>query len=391
MGLFDTEADDATREPRYPKNIGALYTAGGDHDSYWRMADYQFVKETELLNLAQTRGMKHLDAVFNRLRDLPSELHSMIYDLYCSGFPEQELHAPTQPPLARVCRQLRQAVLPAFYSQCALRIYASYPLPICQLELKSALFFADIDHGHLALIISLQICIPQEDEDYSDLGTMNFIDAEVKIAKDRATYESLDECTTEQERCDMVQRPLHTADDEQTFSSLLMLPEELRIQIYEYYCSYFDKDILYAPAQPPLTRTARFFETMGPENLALIRNIQLCINFDCEVPPEQSQASLEFVEECADIRLSRDGGSYELGLDVFGHEKSQLHWELGNERPGPYWKDCKVFKQVIEGSLRPVLNGLIGRQDNRGRLCMADLTEVACALQECWKIEVEET
>nr|OQO23173.1 hypothetical protein B0A51_07329 [Rachicladosporium sp. CCFEE 5018]OQO30991.1 hypothetical protein B0A51_01230 [Rachicladosporium sp. CCFEE 5018] len=311
MGLFDTEDEDVTRELRYPKNIGALYTAGGDHDSYWRMAHYQFVKKTELLNLAQTRGMKHLEilsveelkdrhcrfsrgdlvydncdveeicgflqqrsitaafhaedhravgelksiicglgavrfpfeeccpikrvlirrlhatddsAVFNRLRDLPSELRSIIYDLYCSGFPEQELHAPTQPPLARVCRQLRQEVLPVFYSQCTFRIYASYPLPICQLELKSALFFADIDPGHLALIMSLQICIPQEDEDYSDVGTMNFIDAEVKIAKDRATYEvrvneelhcwlnikSLDECTTEQERCDMVQRPVQS-------------------------------------------------------------------------------------------------------------------------------------------------------------------------------------
>ncbi|OQO05303.1 hypothetical protein B0A48_09071 [Cryoendolithus antarcticus] len=442
MGLFDTEADDATRELRYPKNIGALYTAGGDHDSYWRMADYQFVKETELLNLAQTRGMKHLDAVFNRLRDLPSELHSMIYDLYCSGIPEQELYAPTQPPLARACGQLRQEVLPVFYSRCTFRIYASYPLPICQLELKSALFFADIEPGHLALIMSLQICIPQEDEDYCDVGTMNFIDAEVKIAEDRATYEvrvdeelpcwlnikSLDECTTEQERCDMVQRPLHTADDKAIFSYLFALPKELRIQIYEYYCSYFDKDILYAPARPPLTRvsrqlrrevlpvfynrcifnlhvaqpstaptcqivaeTARIFETVGPENLALIRNIQLCINFDGEVPPEQSQASLEFVEECADIRLSRNGCSYELDVDVFGHEKSQLHWDLEDERPGPYWKDFKVFKQVIEDSLRPVLNGLIGRQDNRGRLCMADLTELACALQECWKDEVEKT
>ncbi|KAK6416596.1 hypothetical protein LTR95_017439 [Oleoguttula sp. CCFEE 5521] len=231
-------------------------------------------------------------------------------------------------------------------------------------------------------------------------------------------------CTNEAEAI----RQLHAADDEATFSLLFALPKELRIQIYEYYCSYFERDVLYAPAQPPLTRVSRqlrrevlpvfysrcifnlhvaqpltaptchivaetvtFFETMGPDHLALMRNIQLCINFDHEVPPEQSQASLEFVEECADIRLAQDGCLYELEVDVSGHEKSQLHWELENERPGPYWKDFKVFKRVIEDALRPVLDGIVGRQENRGRLSMEDLTELACALQECWKDEVEET
>nr|OQO23172.1 hypothetical protein B0A51_07328 [Rachicladosporium sp. CCFEE 5018]OQO30990.1 hypothetical protein B0A51_01229 [Rachicladosporium sp. CCFEE 5018] len=119
---------------------------------------------------------------------------------------------------------------------------------------------------------------------------------------------------------------------------------------------------------------------MGSDDLALVRNIQLCINFDGEVTSEQSEASLEFVEECADIRMAQDGCSYELEVDVSGHEKSQLHWELENERPGPYWKDFKVFQRVIEDALRPVLDGIIGRHENRGKLCMEDLTELACAL-----------
>ncbi|OQO02433.1 hypothetical protein B0A48_11960 [Cryoendolithus antarcticus] len=228
-------------------------------------------------------------------------------------------------------------------------------------------------------------------------------------------------CTNEPEAI----RQLHTADDEATFSFLFALPKELRIQIYEYNCSYFGNDILYAPAQPPLTRvsrqlrrevlpvfyercifnlhvsppspicqivaeTASFFEIMGSDNLALVRNIQLCTDIDCEVTREQSRIPLEFVEECADIWLAQDGHSYELDVDVTGHDPSRAVWESIIERQGSHVRDFGALKHAIEAALRPVLDGIVERQENRGKLCMKDLTELAHALQECWKDEAKE-
>lgn len=52
---------------------------------------------------------------FKKLLDLPAELRAYIYNYYCAGFADTLL-LPTKPPLARICRQIRQEMLPVFYS-----------------------------------------------------------------------------------------------------------------------------------------------------------------------------------------------------------------------------------------------------------------------------------
>ncbi|KAK6396738.1 hypothetical protein LTR65_008636 [Meristemomyces frigidus] len=51
---------------------------------------------------------------FGRFVNLPAELRNRIYQHYVSEF-DDILTTPTQPPLARVCKQLHNEVLPVFY------------------------------------------------------------------------------------------------------------------------------------------------------------------------------------------------------------------------------------------------------------------------------------
>jgi hypothetical protein len=59
---------------------------------------------------------------FQRLLDLPAELRKAIYEFHFSDFSGKALLHPAQPPLARTCHQLRDEVLPLFYSQCQFHI-----------------------------------------------------------------------------------------------------------------------------------------------------------------------------------------------------------------------------------------------------------------------------
>jgi hypothetical protein len=70
---------------------------------------------------------------FTKLFDLPPELRKLIYEFYVCDFGnmmdrvtlrtvKNPLESPAQPPLAQVCRTLRQEVLPVFYSTCHFRI-----------------------------------------------------------------------------------------------------------------------------------------------------------------------------------------------------------------------------------------------------------------------------
>lgn len=52
---------------------------------------------------------------FHMFMDLPAELRANIYEYYICDFPE-ELHEPTQPPLARTNQQIRKEFLPVFYA-----------------------------------------------------------------------------------------------------------------------------------------------------------------------------------------------------------------------------------------------------------------------------------
>ena len=52
---------------------------------------------------------------FEKFLDLPPELRKRIYEYYDEEFSDALYH-PTKPPLARTCRQIRQELLPVFYS-----------------------------------------------------------------------------------------------------------------------------------------------------------------------------------------------------------------------------------------------------------------------------------
>lgn len=52
---------------------------------------------------------------FNKFMDLPPELRIRIYEYYNREFPDA-LYFPTKPPLSRISRQVRQEMLPVFFS-----------------------------------------------------------------------------------------------------------------------------------------------------------------------------------------------------------------------------------------------------------------------------------
>ncbi|KAK3702019.1 hypothetical protein LTR37_015133 [Vermiconidia calcicola] len=97
---------------------------------------------------------------FNRFVDLPAELRKRVYELYVEALPEV-LETPTQPPLARVSRLLRQEVLPVFYS---LRTFAirlvldeSRPRPGWRLDAASSTFLHNLANGQISNIRTIEL------------------------------------------------------------------------------------------------------------------------------------------------------------------------------------------------------------------------------------------
>lgn len=54
---------------------------------------------------------------FSRFLQLPPEIRLYVHEYYVAGF-AGVLSTPTQPPLARLCRTLREELLPVFYGSC---------------------------------------------------------------------------------------------------------------------------------------------------------------------------------------------------------------------------------------------------------------------------------
>ncbi|OQO02435.1 hypothetical protein B0A48_11962 [Cryoendolithus antarcticus] len=112
-----------------------------------------------LTKTALIRILHHADdrLSFPRLFDLPPEVCVMIYESYCAHFSEEHLHMPTPPPLALVCRRLREDVMPVFYGECSFRIELTEPSARCRLVPKTALFFSTLPAASLARIRWLHI------------------------------------------------------------------------------------------------------------------------------------------------------------------------------------------------------------------------------------------
>ncbi|KAK6417943.1 hypothetical protein LTR95_017267 [Oleoguttula sp. CCFEE 5521] len=221
--LFVTPEEGAARELRNAQDM-LLFSEGGHHDSYWRIANYTHLldEHDELVEIARERDIKprgllqkdqsivnglnrfarglldysrcsmteleifvqqrgitrkrwpsaaklsaQLEAAddaheFVRLLELSSEVRLGIYKYYCSHFSHMGLCQPTPPPRADTCRQLRQEVLPVFYSQCIFQIHLTYPLPKCRLTSKTASYFMALNPAYLARIRKWQVCVYHE-------------------------------------------------------------------------------------------------------------------------------------------------------------------------------------------------------------------------------------
>ncbi|KAK5740562.1 hypothetical protein LTR17_004599 [Elasticomyces elasticus] len=59
----------------------------------------------------------NLHPSFHRFLEMPPELRNRVYGYYYADFRDR-IYAPSQPPLSRICRQLRKECLPMFYATC---------------------------------------------------------------------------------------------------------------------------------------------------------------------------------------------------------------------------------------------------------------------------------
>ena len=140
---------------------------------------YEKCKTAELRLFAQQRrlakALRSADQTpeFHRFLELPPELRTAIYTFYCADFADEPLVLPTYPPLARVNRQLREEVLPVFYSECtfALGLTASIPsdlqlaaagavggIPhVLRMQRETTLFIKSLSMEHLCHIRNLEV------------------------------------------------------------------------------------------------------------------------------------------------------------------------------------------------------------------------------------------
>ncbi|KAK3697682.1 hypothetical protein LTR37_017331 [Vermiconidia calcicola] len=95
---------------------------------------------------------------FNGLFALPAELRVRIYEYSMSSFPKR-LRTPAEPPLARTCRQLRNEVLPIFYSTFTIELTFLRPNPTsnCHPDDDTTRFLSSISPENLAAIRSVYL------------------------------------------------------------------------------------------------------------------------------------------------------------------------------------------------------------------------------------------
>ena len=142
---------------------------------------YEKCKTAELSRFAQQRGLidadetdrkqlmqalRHADDYprFDRIFALPPELRASTYRLYCADFADEPLTMPAWPPLARANRQLRDEMLPIFYSECTFTVgmqtdSAGDASRVLRMTRDTTLFFKSLSPEHLAHVQKLDVTL----------------------------------------------------------------------------------------------------------------------------------------------------------------------------------------------------------------------------------------
>ncbi|KAK5717456.1 hypothetical protein LTR17_016070 [Elasticomyces elasticus] len=112
------------------------------------------------------------------LTRLPPELRVRVYELYLTQF-RCVLKAPTQPPLARTCRMLREEVLPTFYFRTTFVVTlqmhtgdARSDGTLLRFDLDSIAFLETLSPDHLSRVRSLQFNIMPATSTRQQRGTL---------------------------------------------------------------------------------------------------------------------------------------------------------------------------------------------------------------------------
>ncbi|KAI5359872.1 hypothetical protein Slin15195_G117320 [Septoria linicola] len=127
----------------------------------------KFVTDRKLMK--NPNGLRQSSAdkspTFEKVAELPAELRVRIYGFYLSYLPET-LHRPTQPPLARLNKMMRDKVLTEFYKTIRFEIHFNLIKPRrgssqCRISMDTGamVFLLNMRSEDVAIVRHLQICL----------------------------------------------------------------------------------------------------------------------------------------------------------------------------------------------------------------------------------------
>ena len=145
-------------------------------------------KTADAHRLAMIKALEQDDEAqkFERFLELPAELRKRIYELYFAEFKEV-LRTPSKPPLARTCWQMRQEVLPLFFSSHEFEIHLVLQQgshTTFREDDLTHLFFLHLSPSDAANITTLRLVINDELETFGRLH--KGFNATYRIALDEA-------------------------------------------------------------------------------------------------------------------------------------------------------------------------------------------------------------
>jgi hypothetical protein len=98
---------------------------------------------------------------FEKFLDLPIELRTRIYEMYDADLPET-LYLPTKPPLARICHQIREELLPVYLSNhefCVDFVRYRLDVPVFRGSDQTYIWLSQLSTSDVANINQLKISV----------------------------------------------------------------------------------------------------------------------------------------------------------------------------------------------------------------------------------------